>query len=231
MSVSRLVCAVLSVLLSCVWSAAGERDLAVAAELVRVDYCAGPEKDLDQLRLHLRLKVTNTHAAPVVVHRPSVMVHGVRAASTIDAFEQEEFDADVHVNVLPAEMKLTSDQFMVLKPGEFFEQRDVIPVLVGGPDTELPGVRPFASGDHVVRVYLDTWVWSERDFVKWGHHFAKHGKLHGRRLESALMPFHLEHASRQKCGNQDEQHQVGRVGREGTAGSGTPSVRTGRASG
>lgn len=176
------------------------RQLRLDTEIIKQNYCDGPDPDLLTLRLLIRLSFVNIGKQRIILERGSRHVPLVRISRTPEdaiadryerSFENYIITANNNASKLPK--TLTLSRFVVLQPGESYKSIADIDVPVPRANSVSASVDP---GNHYLQIAVWTWDESQRQAKLRRRNWQREGFLWSETIVSEPMPFTVAAQSR-----------------------------------
>ncbi len=181
-----------------------EEPLRLTIEAISSEYCVG-DKDLDSLRLKLRLTYTNRADKPIILYKGSSLVSRISIARSIEDLTERRFEVNSSITQVTSatrdcsEGSKPSNCFVVLSPNSVYETKTVTGLFVVRDDA-----RAFAgavgSGEHVLQIETATWSGSDQIAQELRSRWRGYGSLWYEAVTSDPMPIKVEkHRKVNRC--------------------------------
>ncbi len=170
--------------------------LRLGTEILNAEYCVG-DRDLDALRLSLRLTYTNRGNGPIILYKGSDLVSRITVARSIEDLAARRFEVNSSITWITRATKdcfagaEPSDCFVVLPPNASCETEATTGFfVVRDDDREIAGA--VRSGEHVLEVQIPTWDGSNETARELRERWREYGSLWYQPVISDPLPVKVE---------------------------------------
>lgn len=173
--------------------AANRVQLLLTTEVLKENYCDGPDPDLFSFRLLLRLSFRNTGKEKVILQRGGKIISAVRISKTAEDAIENRFEKTINYSVIVSDNKRQKvsrtaplNSFAILAPGETYQTVGEVHVPVPRNQSLEAAIDP---GTHYLQAAVWTWDQSQDEAGRRRKAWREQGFFWSKSLFSEPMPF------------------------------------------
>ncbi|MEZ5421569.1 MAG: hypothetical protein R2682_00570 [Pyrinomonadaceae bacterium] len=182
-----------------VWSPVvgqSQGSLRLGTEILNAEYCAG-DRDLDSLRLNLRLTFMNLGNGPIILYKGSDLVSRITVARNVEDLTAKRFEINTSFTWITSATKdcfagsKPGNCFVVLPPNASYETEATTGFfVVRDDDRQIDGA--VSSGEHVLKIEVATWSGSDEIAQGLRERWREYGSLWYQPVISDPLPVKVE---------------------------------------